>query len=97
MLEESLEIFGINNRVELSFVNGLVRKKKLETLMLNGVTIMDPNATYIDSEVNIGRDTIIYPCVVIEGKTVIGKECVVNPFTYIKDLNVGDGEVVGPV
>jgi bifunctional UDP-N-acetylglucosamine pyrophosphorylase/glucosamine-1-phosphate N-acetyltransferase len=95
VLESSLEIYGVNNRVELAFVNGLIRKKKLETLMLNGVTIIDPNVTYIDSDVKIGRDTIIYPYVVIEGKTVIGKECVVNPFSYIKDLHIGDGEVVG--
>jgi bifunctional UDP-N-acetylglucosamine pyrophosphorylase/glucosamine-1-phosphate N-acetyltransferase len=95
VLKESLEIFGINNRAELALVNGLIRKKKLETLMLNGVTIIDPNATYIDFDVNIGRDTIIYPCVVIEGKTVIGKECVINPFTYIKDLHIGDGEIIG--
>jgi bifunctional UDP-N-acetylglucosamine pyrophosphorylase/glucosamine-1-phosphate N-acetyltransferase len=95
LIGESMEIFGVNNRMELAFVNDLVRKKKLEALMLNGVTIMDPNTTYIDSEVNMGRDTIVYPCVVIEGKTVIGKECVINPFTYIKDLYVGDGEVVG--
>ncbi|MGA1842000.1 MAG: bifunctional N-acetylglucosamine-1-phosphate uridyltransferase/glucosamine-1-phosphate acetyltransferase [bacterium] len=95
LLEESLEIYGVNNRVELAFVSDLVRKKKLETLMLNGVTIIDPKTTYIGSDVIIGRDTIISPCVVIEGKTVIGKECVVNPFTYIKDLHIGDGEVFG--
>ena len=63
--------------------------------MLEGVTIVDPNATYIDSDVCIGRDTIIYPCVVIEGKTVIGKGCIIRPFTYIKDVCVRDGEIVG--
>lgn len=95
VLEESVEIYGVNSRVELTLVDGHIRRKKLESLMLNGVTIMDPNATYIDYDVSIGRDTIIYPCVVIEGKSVIGKGCVIRPFTYIKDVCIGDGETIG--
>jgi len=95
VLENSTEIFGVNSRVELANATKLIRKKKLETLMMNGVTIMDPDSTYIDYDVNIGKDTVIYPYVVIEGKSDIGKGCSVRPFTYIKDICVGDGGVIG--
>ena len=95
VIEDSAEIFGVNSRLELANTTELIRKRKLETLMMNGITILDPNSTYIDYDVNIGSDTTIYPYVVIEGKSDIGKGCTIRPFTYIKDICVGDGEVIG--
>jgi len=95
VLKDSTEIYGVNSRAELAQATELIRRRKLEKLMLEGVTIIDPNTTYIDSDVRIGRDTTIYPCVVIEGKSVIGKGCVIRPFTYINDISVGDGEIIG--
>lgn len=95
VLEDPEEILGVNSRIDLARVTALIKRRKMQDLMLNGVTIIDPGATYIESDVSIGRDTVVYPFVVIEGKTVIGKECIVYPFTYIKDLCVGDGECVG--
>lgn len=95
ILQDATEIYGVNSRIELAQTTELIRRRKLETLMLKGVTIIDPNSTYIDFDVNIGRDTTIYPCVVIEGKSVIGKGCVIRPFTHIKDISVEDGEIIG--
>jgi len=95
VLHDPEQILGVNSRVELARVTALIKRRKMEDLMLNGVTIIDPLSTYIESDVSIGRDSVIYPFVVIEGKTVIGKECIIYPFTYIKDICVGDGEFVG--
>lgn len=57
----------------------------------NGVTFIDINTAYIESDVEIGNETVIYPNVVIEGKTVIGKNCVIGMCSTIKDSIVGDG------
>ena len=56
-----------------------------------GVKFIDINTAYIDEEAVIGADTVIYPCVVIEGKSVIGKDCVIGQNSKIKDSKIGDG------
>lgn len=56
-----------------------------------GVRFIDINTAYIDEEAVIGIGTVIYPCVVIEGKTVIGKDCIIGQNTKIKDSEIGDG------
>ena len=56
-----------------------------------GVRFIDINTAYIDEEAVIGSGTVIYPCVVIEGKTVIGKDCIIGQNTKIKDSEIGDG------
>jgi bifunctional UDP-N-acetylglucosamine pyrophosphorylase/glucosamine-1-phosphate N-acetyltransferase len=67
------EIMGINTRQELAEVDRVMRRKKCESLMADGVTIVDPATTYIDADVEIGADTVIYPSVQIYGQTVIEK------------------------
>jgi bifunctional UDP-N-acetylglucosamine pyrophosphorylase/glucosamine-1-phosphate N-acetyltransferase len=59
--------------------------------MLEGVTFLAPETTLVDAEVAIGPDTVIYPGVVIEGGTSIGRECVIGPFSRIVDAHVGRG------
>lgn len=56
-----------------------------------GVKFIDINTAYIDEEAVIGAGTVIYPCVVIEGKSVIGKDCVIGQNSKIKDSKIGDG------
>lgn len=56
-----------------------------------GVRFIDINTAYIDEEAVIGSGTVIYPCVVIEGKTVIGKDCIIGQNTKIRDSEIGDG------
>ncbi|MFN3283900.1 MAG: bifunctional UDP-N-acetylglucosamine diphosphorylase/glucosamine-1-phosphate N-acetyltransferase GlmU, partial [Pseudothermotoga sp.] len=81
---ESYEDFsGINNRIHLAEVERVQRKRILEKFMLEGVTIVDPLTTYIDADVKIGRDTVIYPMSFIEGQTIIGEDCVIGPMTRI--------------
>lgn len=83
LLEDPVEARGINNRVQLAEAEKLMRLRILERHMLQGVTILNPDNTYIDSQVAIGRDTIIYPGVYLEGDTEIGEDCIIGPDTRI--------------
>lgn len=84
------ETIGINDRVRLAEAEKTIRWRVNQRLMLSGVTIIDPENTYIDDEVQIGQDTIIYPFTFIEGRTTIGADAVIGPNTRIKDAMIGD-------
>ena len=84
------ETLGINSRVQLAAADRIFRMKKNHELMDSGVTIIDPNTTFIDYDVKIGQDTIIYPNSYIEGKTVIGEDCSIGPDIRFADMKVGN-------
>ena len=71
-----------------------MRKRTNETHMRNGVTIIDPANTYIETAVEIGQDTIIYPGTVIKGKTIIGTECLIGPNSEIDTCEIGNETVI---
>lgn len=79
------EALGINTRAQLAQVTSLIRKRINNALMENGVTLVDPDTTYIGPEVSIGMDTIVEPMTFIYGKTIIGRSCVIGPMTHIRD------------
>ena len=85
------EISGVNDRVQLAEAARVVRKRINDELMLSGVTMIDPQTTYIDKHVAIEPDTIIHPNVTITGKTAIGKRCVIESGVTIHSCTVGDG------
>lgn len=84
------EIVGVNDRHELSRAADVLRKRKIKTLTDAGVTVYDPSAAWIDCDVRIGRDTTIYPSVIIEGKVSIGESCTLYPFVHLKNTKVGN-------
>ena len=84
------ELMGVNSRLELSKAEALMRKRINEFHLLNGVTIIDSAATYIEADVEIGQDTIIYPGNVLEGNTVIGKNCLLYPNSRINNSIIGE-------
>ncbi len=84
------ELEGINNRVELAAMWKRLRQETLRRLMLDGVTIVDPDSTYIDDGVEIGRDSIIHPQVVIEGRSRIGSGCEIGSWSHLTDADIGD-------
>ena len=84
------EVVGVNDRYELALAVDVLRKRKIESLTANGVTVYDPKTTWIDFDVKIGRDTILYSSVILEGKTVIGSGCKIYPFSHIIDSKIGD-------
>jgi bifunctional UDP-N-acetylglucosamine pyrophosphorylase / glucosamine-1-phosphate N-acetyltransferase len=93
-LEAREDIYGINDRVQLAQAEAILRRRKNEALMRSGVTIKDPGATYIDSQVEIGPDTVIYPGTIIEGETVIGEACEIGPGTHISSSSIGNKVVI---
>lgn len=84
-------VMGINDRVQLARAERVLRRRIVERLMLDGVTVIDPATTFVDAGVNIAPDTIIYPFTIIEGKTVVGRECVIGPHARLVDCRLGDG------
>jgi bifunctional UDP-N-acetylglucosamine pyrophosphorylase/glucosamine-1-phosphate N-acetyltransferase len=91
VLEDPAEAVGPNDRVDLAAAEKEMRRRINEKWMLAGVTIINPDATYIESEVEIGRDTIIQPNTHLRGTTVIGEDCEIGPDTMITASSVGDG------
>ncbi len=94
--EDPREVFGINDRVELAEVEKILRRRKAEELMREGVTISDPDTTYIDSGVRVGADTILEPGVSLLGLTSVGGGCVIRVGSVVEDSAVGSRVVVRP-
>jgi bifunctional UDP-N-acetylglucosamine pyrophosphorylase/glucosamine-1-phosphate N-acetyltransferase len=93
-VQSAEEVLGINTRQELAVVDRVMRRKKCELLMADGVTITDPETTYIDAGVQIGADTVIYPSVQIYGNTVIGEDSTIHSYSRISDSKIGARSVV---
>ena len=94
------EVIGINTRKDLSNVFKIMNKRKIDELMDNGVTILDPDLTYISPFVTSKKDTEIFPGVYIEGEVHFGENCKVGPFVKISALDevviVEDNVKIGP-
>jgi bifunctional UDP-N-acetylglucosamine pyrophosphorylase/glucosamine-1-phosphate N-acetyltransferase len=88
-MEAGEEVLGINTRQELAVIDRVLRRRKCESLMRDGVTIIDPGTTYIDSDVQIAPDTIIYPSVQIYGHTIIGEDAQIHSFSRISNSKIG--------
>ncbi len=68
----------------------VLRQRKIHELEAKGVTVLDPLSTWVDLNVRVGRDTILYPSVVIEGRSRLGRECRIYPFVHLINTKVGD-------
>jgi bifunctional UDP-N-acetylglucosamine pyrophosphorylase/glucosamine-1-phosphate N-acetyltransferase len=89
MVEEYLEAFGINTRVDLARASQEIYQRVAHNLMLQGVTIIDSHSTFISPEIKIGRDSIIYPFTIIEGNCKIGEKCIVGPYSHLINTRIG--------
>ncbi|MHB8554556.1 MAG: bifunctional UDP-N-acetylglucosamine diphosphorylase/glucosamine-1-phosphate N-acetyltransferase GlmU [Candidatus Dormibacteria bacterium] len=94
-VEDLAEALQVNDRVQLAAAEAAMRERTLQRLMLSGVTVTDPAATWVDCEVTVGRDTVIHPGTLLLGRTRIGSECVLGPFAELRDCEVGDRCQVG--
>jgi bifunctional UDP-N-acetylglucosamine pyrophosphorylase / glucosamine-1-phosphate N-acetyltransferase len=83
-------MLAINSRVELAGVNAIMRRRLLERLMLAGVTVEDPETTYVDWGVEVGRDTLIRANTHLLGRTTVGAASEVGPGSFLRDAFVGD-------
>ena len=90
------EVLGVNDRRELAGAARALYRRKADALMIAGVTLLDPETTYIDAQVSIGRDTVIEPGVMILGDTQIGAEARIGLGTRIADAAIGDATEILP-
>lgn len=91
IVKDYSEILGINSRLDLADASRKVYQKTLQDLMLRGVTVVDPNSTFIEQGVKIGQDTIIYPFTIIEKDTKIESGCFIGPYSHLIDADIGKG------
>ncbi len=90
------DILGVNTRQHLAQANAILQARIQEHLMEEGVSVVDPRNTYIDSRASIGRDSVIYPFSVITGRVQVGVGCKVGPFAHLRDGTIlDDGAEVG--
>ena len=110
--EDSNEVLGINDRIALAEAEMVMRDRINKKHLLNGVSIIDPNNSYIGADVVIGEDTTIYPGTVLRGNTQIGQWCEIGPqadltnvqianrvqikYSVLNDASVGDQSTIGP-
>ncbi|MBI2171319.1 MAG: bifunctional UDP-N-acetylglucosamine diphosphorylase/glucosamine-1-phosphate N-acetyltransferase GlmU [Chloroflexi bacterium] len=87
---EEMETFGVNNRVQLAQAERAMRGRILTRWMLAGVTVVDPLSTYVDADVAVGEDTVIYPNTTLSGRTTVGQRCKIGPNSMLDDSAVGD-------
>ena len=89
-VEDQREALGINDRKQLAVAAAVQRARILDRLMESGVTVLDPATSYVEDTVTIGTDTVIYPHVVIEGPSVIGRDCVVGAGSHLTRATLGE-------
>ena len=94
--EDPAEVLGANTLAELSALDAELRARKASELMAAGVTIYRPETCVIDSEVEVGVDTIVEPFVQILGQTRIGSDCRIRSFSVLSDSRLADGVLVRP-
>jgi len=94
MVADPAEVMGINTRADLAVATEALRQEKVMDLMLSGVTIIDPKTAYVDKTVEIGKDTIVHPNCVLQGKTKIGERCVIESNARIVDSLIGNEVLV---
>lgn len=89
------DVLGVNDRVQLAQVTAILRRRINEMHMLNGVTIVDPDSTFIDARARIEHDVRIEPFTVIEGPCDLGKGAKVGPFARLRASTIGPDALVG--
>jgi len=90
VLDDFMETIGINTRVHLSEAEAALRMRINREHMLNGVSMMDPDSTYIDVGIKIGMDTTLMPNTYLHGNTMIGERNVIGPNTIIRNSSIGN-------
>ncbi len=91
---DAAETQGVNDRWQLALAERELRNRTNRHWLLNGVTMLDPRQTFIDVNVQIGRDVTLYQGTMLQGSTVVGNGCEIGPDTHLADCVVGDGVVV---
>jgi len=90
LLDDPTEVMGVNTRRELAYVAARLRDRKNDELMAAGVTIIDPDTTWIEPDVTVGPDTILHPGVYLQGRTTVGGACELHSNVRVVDSVIDD-------
>jgi len=93
-VDDSALVAGVNDRVQLADLGAELNRRIVAAHQLAGVTVVDPATTWIDVDVTVGRDTVVFPGTQLLGATRIGGRCQIGPDTTLTDVTVGDGATV---
>jgi bifunctional UDP-N-acetylglucosamine pyrophosphorylase/glucosamine-1-phosphate N-acetyltransferase len=94
VVEDNMEAAGVNDRHQLSVAEAELRSRINERWMRRGVTMVDPEATYVDSSVELAPDVVLYPGTQLQGLTVVEAGAELGPYTQLADCQIGAGAVV---
>jgi bifunctional UDP-N-acetylglucosamine pyrophosphorylase/glucosamine-1-phosphate N-acetyltransferase len=95
-LDDPREAMGVKDRIRLAAATAIIQRRILDRLMLSGVTVVDPESTFVEATVTIGPDTVIEPFTVLKGHTSIGSDCRIGPHAHIEDVRIGNRSDCGP-
>jgi bifunctional UDP-N-acetylglucosamine pyrophosphorylase/glucosamine-1-phosphate N-acetyltransferase len=93
-IDDAQQVQGVNDRWQLALAERELRARINRRWLLDGVTMLDPNQTFIDATVRLGRDVTLYPGTILQGRTDIGDGCEIGPDTRLVDCTVGDDALV---
>jgi bifunctional UDP-N-acetylglucosamine pyrophosphorylase/glucosamine-1-phosphate N-acetyltransferase len=91
ILDDASESMGINDRIQLAEAEATLRDRICRHWQKMGVTIVDPETTWIEWDCHIGQDTIIYPGSIIQSGTTIGQDCIIGPNCRLSAAQIADG------
>lgn len=94
IVEDTMEVAGVNDRAQLAIAEAELRDRINERWMRRGVTMWDPQTTYIDTEVTLSTDVVLLPGVILQGACAVGEHAEIGPDTRLVDTTVGEGAVV---
>jgi bifunctional UDP-N-acetylglucosamine pyrophosphorylase/glucosamine-1-phosphate N-acetyltransferase len=91
---DAMEAAGVNDRAQLAVAEAELRDRTNEKWMRMGVTMLDPEHTYVDASVELGTDVTLFPGTILQGRCVIGEHAEIGPNTRLVDCTVGEGAIV---
>jgi bifunctional UDP-N-acetylglucosamine pyrophosphorylase/glucosamine-1-phosphate N-acetyltransferase len=94
VVDDAAELAGVNDRAQLAAAEAELRRRTNARWLAAGVTMVDPEQTYIDTGVRLGADVTLFPGTILQGDTVVGGRCEIGPHTRLVDTVVGEGSVV---
>ncbi|MGH9164255.1 MAG: bifunctional UDP-N-acetylglucosamine diphosphorylase/glucosamine-1-phosphate N-acetyltransferase GlmU, partial [Acidimicrobiales bacterium] len=94
VVADPMEVAGVNDRAQLAVAEAELRDRTNERWMRRGVTMLDPERTYIDATVTLAADVTLFPGTILQGATSIGAGAQIGPDTRLIDCSVGEGAVV---
>ncbi len=90
LVDDPTELLGVNTRSQLALAEEVMRERIRQHWMDEGVAMIDPRTTFLDADVRLGQDTVIYPNTMVLGKSTVGEDCTIGPGSTIRDSQVGD-------